>query len=239
MIQLLLGCRRLPYQHLEPDVVLLWCLLHRSAGIVSPKLKPATFNGVRGLAAGSDIAFDELLVSVPRQAALTLPPKQRCPCPEFVNAAYWDGCPWFVKLAVRSGCHLQSAVSSTPQHQIMAVRAACPMIANAYKTQDGISVACSEWAWWQQHKGARISHWLLSLHHVCSYVAAGLFRYYHAYTVATTQDCSHTNTHLSVIWTGIVWHHQRVAGCFMSSGGVSRASFTLGCSSCPALSTAQ
>eukprot|EP00775_Hariotina_reticulata_P001404 gene1404-1747_t len=73
----------------------------RSAGISSAKLKPATFNGIRGLAASIDIAFDELLVSVPRQAALTLPPKQRCPCPQFVHATYWDTAPWFAKLAVR------------------------------------------------------------------------------------------------------------------------------------------
>lgn len=50
-------------------------------GIEFPKLQPAAFEGVRGLAAKSDIAVDDIIVSVPRQAALTLPPKQRCPCP--------------------------------------------------------------------------------------------------------------------------------------------------------------
>jgi hypothetical protein len=171
-------------------------LLHRSAGIASPKLKPATFNGVRGLAASSDIAFDELLVSVPRQAALTLPPKQRCPCPEFVNAAYWDGSPWFVKLAVRSGYILQSVscqmYSTPPDH---GSRSSVPYDSKRIQDARRISVACSEWPWWQQHKGARTSHWLLSLHHVCSYVAADLFRCYHAYTVATTQDSS-IRTHI-------------------------------------------
>ncbi|WIA22825.1 hypothetical protein OEZ86_009775 [Tetradesmus obliquus] len=72
-----------------------------SAGIQFPKLKPATFSGVRGLAASSDIQVDDVIVSVPRGKALTLPPKQRCPCPEFVSAAYWDASPWYVKLAVR------------------------------------------------------------------------------------------------------------------------------------------
>ena len=51
------------------------------AGIEFPKLQPAAFDGVRGLAAKADIAADDIIVSVPRQAALTLPPKQRCPCP--------------------------------------------------------------------------------------------------------------------------------------------------------------
>lgn len=45
------------------------------------KLQPAAFDGVRGLAAKNDMAADEIIVSVPRQTALTLPPKQRCPCP--------------------------------------------------------------------------------------------------------------------------------------------------------------
>lgn len=52
-----------------------------AAGIEFPKLQPAAFDGVRGLAARNDIPADEIIVSVPRQIALTLPPKQRCPCP--------------------------------------------------------------------------------------------------------------------------------------------------------------
>jgi hypothetical protein len=64
------------------------------AGIEFPKLQPATFEGVRGLAAKNDIAADEIIVSVPRQQALTLPPKQRCPCPVGVAvlcAQLWVG----------------------------------------------------------------------------------------------------------------------------------------------------
>lgn len=57
------------------------CVTPTHAGIEFPKLQPAAFDGVRGLAAKADIAADAIIVSVPRQAALTLPPKQRCPCP--------------------------------------------------------------------------------------------------------------------------------------------------------------
>ncbi|KAF8066315.1 SETD4 [Scenedesmus sp. PABB004] len=73
----------------------------RRVGIEFPKLRPAMFDGVRGMEAASDIAPDEIIVSVPRAQALTLPPKQRCPCPEYVAPAYWDASPWFVKLGVR------------------------------------------------------------------------------------------------------------------------------------------
>lgn len=64
--------------HLSP--VPLWgvCVC---TGIEFPKLQPAAFQGVRGLAAKNDITADEIIVSVPRSAALSLPPKQRCPCP--------------------------------------------------------------------------------------------------------------------------------------------------------------
>lgn len=72
----------------------------RSAGIAFDRLRPAQFAGLRGLAASAQIKTDDLVLSVPRQAALTLPPKQRCPCPEYVTAEFWDSAPWFVKLGV-------------------------------------------------------------------------------------------------------------------------------------------
>lgn len=68
----------------------------RAAGIAFAKARVAAFGGERGLAAAADIAADDVIVSVPRGAALTLPPKQRCPCPEFVAPAYWDASPWCV-----------------------------------------------------------------------------------------------------------------------------------------------
>lgn len=64
-----------------PHGILLTQLPLLPAGIEFAKLQPATFDGVRGLAAKNDIAADEIIVSVSRQTALTLPPKQRCPCP--------------------------------------------------------------------------------------------------------------------------------------------------------------
>lgn len=66
----------------------------RSAGIQFGKLKPATVDGERGLVANQNIAVDEIVIQVPRKAALTLPPKQRCPCQDYVTAAYWDSAPW-------------------------------------------------------------------------------------------------------------------------------------------------
>jgi hypothetical protein len=53
------------------------------------------------MAAGSEIKPDDIVVSVPREAAVTLPPKTKCPCPDFVTSQYWESSPWFVKLAVR------------------------------------------------------------------------------------------------------------------------------------------
>ena len=73
----------------------------RAAGIDFPRLRPASFAGLRGLAAAAPIGADDVIASVPRGAALTLPPKQRCPCPEFVTPEFWDSVPWFAKLAVR------------------------------------------------------------------------------------------------------------------------------------------
>jgi len=73
----------------------------RSAGVAFDRLRPAQFGGLRGLAASAPISADDLIISVPRPAALTLPPRQRCPCPEYVSAEYWDAAPWFVKLGLR------------------------------------------------------------------------------------------------------------------------------------------
>jgi len=56
---------------------------------------------MRGMAAAAEIKPDDIVVSVPRQSAITLPPKSKCPCPDFVSPQYWESSPWFVKLAVR------------------------------------------------------------------------------------------------------------------------------------------
>jgi hypothetical protein len=73
----------------------------RGAGIAFDRLRPAQFGGLRGLAAAAPIRADDVILSVPRAAALTLPPRQRCPCPEFVTPEFWDAAPWFVRLGVR------------------------------------------------------------------------------------------------------------------------------------------
>ena len=73
----------------------------KSQGIVSASLSPSTFSGLRGLAAVAAVKPDDVLISVPRKAALTISPKQRCPFPDYVTRDYWDKAPWFVKLALQ------------------------------------------------------------------------------------------------------------------------------------------
>jgi hypothetical protein len=73
----------------------------KAAGVAFDRLRPAAYGGLRGLAAAAPIKTDDLILSVPRAAALTLPPRQRCPCPEYVTAEFWDVAPWFARLGVR------------------------------------------------------------------------------------------------------------------------------------------
>ncbi|KAI8477484.1 MAG: hypothetical protein J3K34DRAFT_453032 [Monoraphidium minutum] len=73
----------------------------KAVGIEFDRLRPAAFGGLRGLAAAAPIKADDVILSVPRAAALTLPPRQRCPCPEFVTPEWWDAAPWFARLAAR------------------------------------------------------------------------------------------------------------------------------------------
>jgi hypothetical protein len=79
------------------------------------KLKPATFGGLRGMVASADIKTDDLLVSVPKQAAITLAPKQRNPCRDFVTDEYWGAAPWCVKLAIRLLYEQRLGASSSKQ----------------------------------------------------------------------------------------------------------------------------
>ncbi|GMH42796.1 hypothetical protein BSKO_10715 [Bryopsis sp. KO-2023] len=67
-------------------------------GIKFPKLELADFDGLRGLAALTEIKIDDELVSLPRGAAIELEPKRRSP--EFCEKDAWASCPWFVKLAL-------------------------------------------------------------------------------------------------------------------------------------------
>ena len=74
-----------------------------TASISFDNLTPAVFPGAgRGLAASAPIKSDQVVLSVPRESALTLAPRQICPFPEFVKPGkdYWDKAPWFVKLGL-------------------------------------------------------------------------------------------------------------------------------------------
>lgn len=104
-----------PPTYLEDSVtkgLLSWA---SGVGISCSKLKPATFGGLRGMVATADIKTDDLLVSVPKQAAITLAPKQRNPCRDFVTDEYWGAAPWFVKLAVRLLYEQRLGASSSKQ----------------------------------------------------------------------------------------------------------------------------
>ncbi|GBF88574.1 hypothetical protein Rsub_01289 [Raphidocelis subcapitata] len=90
-----------PPAYLEDSATAAFLAWARGAGASFERLRPASFAGLRGLAAAAPIKADDLILSVPRGAAITLPPKQRCPCPEFVTPAFWDAAPWFVRLGVR------------------------------------------------------------------------------------------------------------------------------------------
>jgi hypothetical protein len=72
----------------------------RGVGIqgLGNKVKVASFGGVRGLAAAAAQAESDILLSVPRSVAITLPPKRRCP--EGVPQQWWDrDAPWYARLA--------------------------------------------------------------------------------------------------------------------------------------------
>jgi hypothetical protein len=89
-----------PPVYLEDAATAAFLAWARGAGAAFERLRPATFGGLRGLAAAAPIKADDLIVSVPRAAALTLPPRQRCPCPDYVTPEFWDGAPWFARLGV-------------------------------------------------------------------------------------------------------------------------------------------
>lgn len=53
-----------------------------------------TLTGVRGMAARQAIAPGDQLASLPREAALLATPGQKCPFPDWVDAAFWDKSIW-------------------------------------------------------------------------------------------------------------------------------------------------
>lgn len=94
----------------------------RQQGIQLGSIRPAAFQGLRGLAAAASIKADDIVLSVPRSLAITLAPKQRCPCPDYVSAEWWAGTPWFAKMAamllhqqqLRGQSQLQPYLDSLP-----------------------------------------------------------------------------------------------------------------------------
>ena len=82
----------------ETKVFLEWA---KDAGIVSDKLAPSLFNGLRGLAAIDAVKAGDILISVPRKASVLVTPRMRCPFPEFVDKDYWDRCSWYIRLALQ------------------------------------------------------------------------------------------------------------------------------------------
>ena len=66
------------------------------------------FGDLRGAEAVAAIAPDEVIVSVPRGAALVVNPRERCPCDDFVDADFWKDAPWCASLPLR--CALRCVV---------------------------------------------------------------------------------------------------------------------------------
>lgn len=73
----------------------------QQAGIKFECTAPATFGALRGVSATSGIQPGDDIMCLPRAAALTLGPKQKCPFPDFVAADYWASAPWFVKMGLK------------------------------------------------------------------------------------------------------------------------------------------
>lgn len=44
--------------------------------------------------ATDDIRADETIVTLPLRTVLLVTPKQKCPCPEICDPAFWSKSPW-------------------------------------------------------------------------------------------------------------------------------------------------
>ncbi|KAK9858874.1 hypothetical protein WJX84_003329 [Apatococcus fuscideae] len=69
-------------------------------GLSRAGLRPASFQGLRGMAACKDLQLDDELTSVPLGMALVVPPRQNCPFPDKVKKEFWSESPWYMKLAL-------------------------------------------------------------------------------------------------------------------------------------------
>lgn len=70
-----------------------------AAGIKSPRVAQAQFGELRGAQALEDLPPNEPIITVPRSAALVVTPQQKRPY-DFVDAAFWKGAPWYIKMSV-------------------------------------------------------------------------------------------------------------------------------------------
>jgi hypothetical protein len=70
-----------------------------AAAGIDADIEQATFpGGLRGARATAAVAAGARFASVPRAAALVVDPRGRCPCPAFVDAAWWRAAPWWAKM---------------------------------------------------------------------------------------------------------------------------------------------
>jgi hypothetical protein len=64
-------------------------------------LSPASFGGLRGMAAAEDIAKETVICSVPRGSSIVLTPKMKNPCPDFIHSDYWNSLtPFYARMAL-------------------------------------------------------------------------------------------------------------------------------------------
>ncbi|CAM9291619.1 unnamed protein product [Chrysoparadoxa australica] len=74
----------------------------QTRGIVAPKLEHSVFGALRGLKVTENIAPQETLVTIPREATLYLKANDdKCPFPSWVAPAFWTIAPWYTKLALK------------------------------------------------------------------------------------------------------------------------------------------
>ncbi len=73
----------------------------KEQGLQFSSVKPAMFSGLRGLAAAVNIRQDDIMMSVPRDVAITARAGQKCPCPDFISPDFWAAAPWFAKIAIQ------------------------------------------------------------------------------------------------------------------------------------------
>jgi hypothetical protein len=70
-------------------------------GITTENVTPASFNGLRGLMAVEPLAEDATVITLPREAAITLAPTAKFPHADFCAPDIWSKAPWYMKLGVK------------------------------------------------------------------------------------------------------------------------------------------